>query len=219
MNYKLLMGILGGVVMGGAIASFSTLNPIQATSVTMAQGLPHTTPRGGPANMPSMGQADQHFIEMMVPHHQEAVEMAELALRRAQHPEIKQLATSIIKDQTREINQMRTWYQSWYDAKVPTTLSGMGMEPGMMGRGTGMMGMHRDMMGMEMDLEALRSAPNFDQEFIRQMIPHHQMAVMMSQMVLNSATHPEMNALAQSIIQDQTAEINQMRQWYQAWYR
>jgi uncharacterized protein (DUF305 family) len=95
---------------------------------------------------------------------------------------------------------------------------GQGPGPGTQGNGMMNAEMRRDMMGMNMDLEALKSAPDFDREFIRQMIPHHQMAVMMARMVLNS-DRPEIRNLAESIIKSQTAEIAQMRQWYKAWYQ
>ena len=61
-----------------------------------------------------MGYSDQHFIVMMIPHHQGAIAMADLALSRAKRPEIKELAKSIKASQTRENAQMRTWYQQWY---------------------------------------------------------------------------------------------------------
>jgi uncharacterized protein (DUF305 family) len=134
--------------------------------------------------------------------------MAELALSRAKHPEIKQLAQAIKTDQNREIEQMRKWYQAWYGINVPTvSMTNMGMS------------MHSNMRGMEADLVALKNASDFDQEFITQMIPHHQMAVMMAQMVRDSAIHPEIRTLAESIIKTQTSEIAQMRQWYQTWYK
>lgn len=165
-------------------------------------------------------EVDRHFIEMMIPHHEDAVEMANLALSRAQHPEIKKLAEAIKRDQTREIEQMRAWYKKWYGTEVPVaSTTGMGMmgtHQRMGSRGMMGMSMHPD---MEMHLDTLKDASNFDQAFIREMIPHHQMAVMMSQMAQRSATHPEIRKLAESIIKTQTAEIEQMRQWYQAWYR
>lgn len=178
-------------------------------------------------------QVDQHFIEMMIPHHQDAVAMADLALTRAKHPEVKQLAQAIKQDQTREINQMRAWYKQWFGKAVPATstdsmMGGQGMMQGsgmmgsgsminsqtMMGSGTMSMNNAR---GMHTDLNALKTAKDFDLEFIRQMIPHHRMAVMMAQMLQNGTTRSEMEKLAQSIIKTQTAEINQMQQWYQTW--
>jgi uncharacterized protein (DUF305 family) len=202
----LLTGLLSsGVVVGGAIA-----NPAPTLSSLLAQ------------QPMRMGRIDQHFIEMMIPHHQDAVKMAELALVRASHPELKQLAAAIKRDQTREIQQMRTWYQQWYGRPVPTTptMGGGRMGGGRMGgpgRGAccgayGRRGM------MEIDLEALKTVPDFDREFILQMIPHHQMAVMMAQMLQSGTSRPEMEKLASDIIRTQTAEINQMEQWYQAWY-
>ncbi|HEY9604576.1 MAG TPA: DUF305 domain-containing protein, partial [Allocoleopsis sp.] len=87
-------------------------------------------------------------------------------------------------------------------------------QPGMgMGRMSGM-----GMGAMSTDLDALKNAPDFDKEFIRQMIPHHQMAVHMASMVLDSQ-HPELRTLAQNIIKSQTAEIEQMQQWSKTWYQ
>ena len=77
------------------------------------------------------------------------------------------------------------------------------------------------MMGMNMmgaDLGALKNTPDFDKAFIEQMIPHHKMAVMMAGMALDSE-HPEIRNLAKSIIQTQSAEIEQMQQWNQTWFR
>jgi len=82
-----------------------------------------------------------------------------------------------------------------------------------------MHGGNRGMMGnMKTDLTALSKAKNFDQVFIEEMIPHHEMAVMMSQHLVFNAVHPEMKQLAQAIIQAQTKEINEMQSWYQQWY-
>ena len=69
----------------------------------------------------------------------------------------------------------------------------------------------QDMMDREM-MSALKNASDFDQEFLRQMTRHHQMATMMAGMVVNSAEHPEIRQLAQSIIKSQSAEIAQMQQ-------
>ncbi len=155
---------------------------------------------------------ERHFLEQMIPHHEDAVAMAELALTRAEHPELRQLAETIGRDQTREIGQMRSWYRSWYGIEAPegSDSSGLGGGPGMMGGGM--------MMNDGADLEVLQAAPVFDKEFIEQMIPHHQMGVMMAQMVLARSDRPEIQDLARSIITTQTAEIEQMQSWYQDWY-
>jgi len=154
-----------------------------------------------------MGDIDRHFIEQMIPHHEDAVAMAELALDRAEHNEIRQLAEIIKTTQSREIDQMRAWYEAWYGVSVPDVT---------VVRGSGMMGM--GMMGDSADLEVLKAAPSFDREFIEQMVPHHQMGVMMAQMVLSGTDREEIRTLARSIIQTQSDEIEQMRNWYRDWY-
>lgn len=168
------------------------------------------------------GPIDRHFIEQMIPHHENAVAMSELALDQAEHPELKELAQTIIRDQTREIEQMQAWYLAWYGIDAPTydeSSPGTGRGGGMMDGGMmggGMMG--GGMMNDEADLEVLAAAAEFDKEFIEQMIPHHQMGVMMARMVLARTDRPEIEQLARSIITSQTAEIEQMQDWYDTWY-
>jgi uncharacterized protein (DUF305 family) len=164
---------------------------------------------GGPMGMMGMMagvDADQHFIQEMIPHHEDAITMARLALQQAERPEIKALAEEIIRVQSMEIEQMREWYKAWYGTDVPP--SHMDQMPG---RGMmGMMGMHEP--------AALDGVKPFDKAFIEQMIPHHQMGVMMSSHLLQGVQRPELRTLLQNIISSQSAEIQQMRAWYQAWY-
>ncbi len=158
-----------------------------------------------------LGSIDSHFIEQMIPHHEDAIAMAGIAVEKAQHPEIKQLAGDIKRSQTEEIQKMKTWYKSWYGKDVLDGLSNTGH-----GMGSGMM--HTGMMGGEADMEKLKSSQTFDKTFIEDMIPHHQLAVMMAQMLQSSTDRPEMKQLATDIITAQTKEINQMRGWYSQWY-
>jgi uncharacterized protein (DUF305 family) len=165
--------------------------------------------------MMNQEKADSHFIEMMIPHHQGAVDMANLAMTKAKHPEIKTLAESIKQSQSQEIEQMNTWYKKWYGSEVPAMSShAMGM-PSFSDQNRMEMGM-MEHHTMGMDLDTLKNAPDFDQAFIDQMIPHHKMAVMMAAMILDS-NHPEMRELAKNIIQTQSAEIEEMRQWKEEW--
>lgn len=160
-------------------------------------------PFGSPLSM--RGDMDAMFIEQMIPHHQDAISMAEVALTRADHPEIKRLARDIIETQSAEIDRMRTWYREWYDRSVPDS----GGSFGMMGGG---------MMGGAADIEDLKSADEFDKAFIEAMVPHHRMGVMMSQMAGSATNRPELRDLTDSIIEGQSAEIRRMRQWYDEWY-
>ncbi len=161
--------------------------------------------RGSSGSM--MGNIDQHFIEQMIPHHDGAIAMAELALKKSKRPEILSLANGIIEAQQREIVSMKGWYENWFGAQVPATNQSMGMMGGGM--------MHMD--SMSGDLDVLSSAKDFDLEFIRQMIPHHEMAVMMARMLASTTDRAEMKELADQIITSQSKEIEMMRSWEKAW--
>jgi uncharacterized protein (DUF305 family) len=160
-------------------------------------------------------QVDQRFIVMMIPHHQGAIAMAELASSRSRRPEIKALALRIIASQSREIEQMRQWYRQWYGGDVPAwnLAGGHGMGMGM-GRG----GMGFGMPGMATSLDGLKTAPDFDRAFIEQMIPHHRMGVMMASHAQWNTQHPELRKLEEAMVRVQSEEIAQMEQWYRQWY-
>lgn len=148
---------------------------------------------------------DLMFIDSMIPHHESAIDMAEVALVEAEHPEIKDLAQAIIDAQQSEIDQLRTWRNAWYAGAAP---SGGMPEMG-------------DMAGMNMtaaDLDALRAADPFDQTFIDEMIPHHESAITMAEEIFSSTDRPELKQLAQDIITAQRGEIEQMRAWRATWY-
>jgi uncharacterized protein (DUF305 family) len=200
-----------------------------------AQAAPYPAATSPSAPVPGMGSgagpmgqrsADPHFIVMMIPHHQGAIAMAELALSRARRPEIKALAQRIIASQSREITQMRQWYRQWYATDVPAwgigSGYGMGMGPGMgMGHGMGIgggMGMGWGMPGMGTSLEALKTAPDFDRAFIEQMIPHHRMGVMMASHAEWNTQHPQLRELEAEMVRVQSQEIEQMAQWYRQWF-
>jgi len=155
-----------------------------------------------------MGNIDQHFIEQMIPHHDGAIAMAELALEKSKRPEILSLAKGIIEAQQREIVSMKGWYEDWFGVQVPVTSQSMGM----MGGGSMV---HMD--SMSGDLATLGNAKDFDLEFIAQMIPHHEMAVMMARMLASTTDRAEMKELADQIITSQSKEIEMMRSWQKAW--
>lgn len=209
MNKKFAIYTLVTLLTGSTVIVFSIGDRTNAHEQNLAQSSPaNTSPmeRG----MEMRVEVDKPFIEMMIPHHQSANEMAQMALSRAKNPEVKKLAQSIIEEQTREIEQMQTWYKQWYGTEVPSTGMNMGTQSGM---DQSMMQM--EMMDREM-MESLENAQNFDQEFLRQMTRHHQMATMMASMVVNSAQHREIRNLAQNIIKSQSAEITQMQELLQA---
>ena len=189
-----------------ALVTASTIT-VSITDTTKAQQNQSQAPRSA---IDRSTEVDKSFIEMMIPHHQGAVEMAQMAVNQAKNPEVKKLAESIIKDQNREVQQMQTWYKQWYGTEVPMTGMNMQMHHGM-GQEMMMVMHHQEMMDQEM-MVALKNASNFDREFLRQMTSHHEMALMMAGMVVDGAVHPETRKLASSIIKSQSAEINKMGQ-------
>jgi len=205
---------LGGILLGGFIVWLITMISINSNNSGLMRmmGLRTSIQQGIVQNSNTI---DAHFIEQMIPHHEDAITMATLALTKAQRIEVKQLAEDIIKSQSKEIEQMKSWYKDWFVREVPTGVQVMSKH-GMMGSAK-QNSTHMGMMGDEADIAALENAADFDREFVEEMIPHHQMAVMMANMLKNGTTRPEMKKLADDIITVQTNEIDQMRNWLQNW--
>ncbi len=152
---------------------------------------------------------DQQFIDMMVPHHLGAVEMAKIAQSRAEHPELKTLANGIIASQNTEVGQMKGYRKAWYGSDTTPSIENMPMLPGMD---------HNIHMDMAKEIRDLRTATPFDKAFIMAMLPHHQSAIEAAKLAQQQATKPETKTLAGSIIADQQREIDQMNGWMKAWY-
>ena len=154
----------------------------------------------GAANAPY----ELQFLDTMIVHHQGAIDMAQLVATRAQHPELKQLAKNIIADQQKETDKMKSWRQQWFSsAEQAVNMDLPGMSQGM----------------ADMNLDRLDELKEneFDLEFIRQMIPHHEGAVTMAKDLLAHQPRAELRTLAENIIDSQQGEINQMREWEKEW--
>ncbi|GAB3733850.1 DUF305 domain-containing protein [Nocardiopsis nanhaiensis] len=156
--------------------------------------------------------ADVAFAQMMIPHHEQATTMAELAQGRA-GDEVQALAEEIKAEQGPEIEQMNTLLESW--GQEP--MDGMdhdGMED-MDHEGMEDMD-HEGMAGMmsEEQMAELEAAENeeFDTMFLEMMIEHHEGAIEMSQTQLDEGTNPEARALAEDIIDAQQSEIELMNE-------
>lgn len=143
--------------------------------------------------------ADVTFVQQMIPHHQQALEMAALAPSRA-GAEVKALAATISAAQDPEIETMTGWLEEWGE-EVPAE--------------GGDHGDHGDMEGMMTPedlatLEGLEGAA-FDAEFLRQMIVHHEGAITMAEGVLGDGESAEVADLAQQISDAQRDEVDQMQ--------
>ncbi len=207
-NNKIIYGI-GGIVIGILLVSVFTPMFRYGGYGMMNWGNNSATGQRVNGNTQVASTIDKHFIEQMIPHHDGAIAMANLALEKAKQPEIKALAQAIVSAQESENQQMKSWYKDWFGKEVP---KGSAMMGGMMSQG----GMH---MGGSEDVDALRNATDFDKVFIEQMIPHHQMAIMMANMLASGTNRPEMQQLAKNIISSQSKEIQKMQSWYAQWYK
>ncbi len=150
---------------------------------------------------------DLQFLDTMTHHHQGAIDMAEMAVKKTQNQELKAFAQKIIKDQEKEIAQMIEWREKWYAGKPPA----INME--MPGMGDGM----KMMMGDGMKKMEAAMNKDFDVHFLDMMTPHHAGAVTMGREALTKAEHPEIKTLANQIIKAQESEIKMMNDWKAKW--
>lgn len=188
-----VIGLLIGVILTGFVAGYSVNHGYYGMTNMMGMDSDNVMGRN----------VDKQFIEQMIPHHESAIAMANLALQKTKHDEVKTLANNIISSQTAEISTMKEWYKDWYGVDVPT-VSASNMWGG-------------SMMESETSRDELSAASDFDAAFLSQMIEHHQMAVMMANMLSISTSRSEMKKLANDIITAQNKEIGDMQQWQQDW--
>lgn len=139
----------------------------------------------------SFSAADTNFAEMMIPHHEQALEMSEIALTNSSNPELLELATSIRDAQAPEIEVMSSW---------------PGVNPGLHS------GHLMDGMLSSSEMNALKDATGvaFDRLFLEGMIKHHQGAIEMAEEVVDSENF-EVAELANQIIASQKVEIERMQ--------
>jgi len=138
---------------------------------------------------------DRAFVADMTPHHESAVQMAQIAQRRGTSEFVKTLADDIVTSQQAEIATMRAADQRLKAAGVAK----------------GTLGVADHKMGMDDDPASLNTAKPFDAAFIRMMLPHHEGALPMARAEIAKGKDPELKTLANAIITAQQREIVQMR--------
>ncbi|WP_171074070.1 DUF305 domain-containing protein [Nonomuraea basaltis] len=140
--------------------------------------------------------SEYDYLSQMVPHHEEAITAAR-QLQRSERSDMRRLGQSIVTTQTAEVGKMRDWLEQWY-RQSPTPSPSETTMP---------------------DLSRL-SGDQLDKTFLQHMIPHHMMAIMMSQQVLRhgEVQHSEVAAFARTVRDDQWAEVRTMRQYLVQWF-
>ncbi|MDX3401763.1 MULTISPECIES: DUF305 domain-containing protein [Streptomyces] len=167
-----------------------------------------TAPSSAPSSASASASQGQHnaadvaFAKGMIPHHRQAVEMADLAPGRARSAEVKKLAADIKKAQDPEIRTLSGWLTSW-GKDVPAE--------GAMDHSTHDMGGMGGMMTAE-EMTGLENASGkaFDTAFTELMIKHHEGAVEMARTEQADGAHGPAKKMAGEIIDSQSAEIEQM---------
>ncbi len=210
-----------GLLAGAAVTATLVLSGCGGDDTSSDSGMNHggmtaTTAASAPA---TFNDADVMFASMMIPHHQQALQMAALADGRAAGSEVKDLAARIKAAQQPEIDTMSQWLTAWGHPMPAMTASGMpGMDasamPGM--SAPAMPGMdHGAMPGAmsQADMDKLTQAKGaaFDKQFLTMMISHHEGAITMAQQEGAQGSNPDAKTLAQKIVTDQQAEIAEMK--------
>lgn len=202
-----VVAVLAAAVLAFGAAGCSDAEKSPDTRATAGSGPPLIMPGGpgapartatpgervGPSS-PAPGGTDIRFAHLMIPHHQQAIEMATLAGRQAADPNVRAVAGRIVAAQNPEIAVLRQWL---------TQHGGAGG------------GSHGTMPGMAtpQQLTELRAATgkDFDQKFLRLMITHHEGALAMALDEMKSGRDPYLVRLARDVHASQSAEIRRMR--------
>jgi len=225
-----VVAALATVTVIGACTNSATKEATSSSAQSSAQM--STSARAAAHN-----QADMDFARMMIPHHQQAVEMSDIILaKQGIDPRVVDLATQIKAAQGPEIEAMQAWMKQWGMGGM-SGMPGMSDMPGMSGTPTtttmpmpggsmmpsgsmmpGMPGMG-DMSGMagmmsEADMDALENAQGVEASklFLVGMIKHHQGALTMAQDEVSNGQFPDAVAMAKSILESQQKEIDTMNQ-------
>jgi uncharacterized protein (DUF305 family) len=175
--------VVACLVAGGAALAVSVTRESEASS----------NHHGGAAALDARA-----FIEMMVPHHQMALDMARIAKGRSRELPVVEVANDILAQQRWEIRLMRRWYERWYKTQPREPhLSAADMAA----------------MGMGADMERLGRARPFAPAFYEAMIPHHAGGIVMAQRVLLGDPPAPLARLARAIIAGQSQEIGKMQRY------
>ncbi|WP_324789856.1 DUF305 domain-containing protein [Streptomyces sp. H51] len=195
------------LIAAGAIAALalSACGSSSASDQSAGHSTGHSAARSsGQATTGAHNAQDVAFAQGMIPHHQQAIEMAGLAADRASSAQVKDLAARIEKAQGPEITTMTGWLKSWGE-EVPASGHSMSAMPGMT---------HGSMPGMMNtdDMDKLRgmSGKSFDTMFLTMMVEHHEGAVTMATAEKDKGRYGAATAMADDIITTQKAEIAEM---------
>ena len=190
-------GVLLGVIvlLAAAVLSLSINRGDRSDHGDMGQMSGHMGHGSSSSKNDNYTGADIMFLQMMIPHHQQAIDISNLAMKSSQDAELIELAKIIARDQAAEIKQMKAW------------LTDAGASEDMGHSMDGMGGMLSDE-----ELTALSAATGkeFDVLWLKGMTEHHDGAIHMTQMI-EDAQNADIKAFGTKVIKDQSEQIDQMK--------
>ncbi|WP_461666046.1 DUF305 domain-containing protein [Gordonia sputi] len=210
-------------VVGIAGCSTSDSGSDSASSTSTEASRNATSSQSASADSTKHNAADVTFNQMMIPHHQQAIAMADLVPSRTENTAVRELATQIKNAQQPEIDQMTQRLASWGVSTTPDsqgaqdhgTMDHGSVDHGSVDHGSMDMGNGGEGMGMmsAQEMAAMENArgQEFDTLWLKGMIAHHQGAIDMAKTELANGIDPASRALAEQITTSQQAEIAGMR--------
>lgn len=175
---------------------------LAVVSAAVACGRPEPTRAPTPSVAETAARYDLEFIDTALKHHAVAAEMATMTQGRAQRPELKGLATSILEQTNREMLQLRALRDRWY------SVAENAYQPDFPGA-----------LSMKMDHGSLQreDVANFDLKFLELMIPHQEAMLTMATDAQQKATRAELRQVAAGMMPGLQRDVTRMREWERAW--
>ncbi|TFV79381.1 DUF305 domain-containing protein [Blastococcus sp. CT_GayMR19] len=186
-----LVRLAGGLIAGAVV--------LTGCSGGSSMDMNDTNAGSSASQSAEFNDADVTFAQGMIVHHEGALEMAQMADGRAQDPRVLDLADRIEAAQDPEIQTMTSWLEDWDQPTSAEESGGMHMGGGMDG------GMGMDMSGLE-----AASGAEFDRMWLEVMTEHHRGAVDMAETEIADGQNADAIALAEQIVESQSAEIEEM---------
>jgi uncharacterized protein (DUF305 family) len=190
----------------------STILALVTTFALTGCGSGDSAGDGGGDGGGDFNDADVTFAQSMIPHHEQAVDMAQMAKLHASTPEVKNLADKIESAQGPEIATMKGWLKDWGKDVSSGDDSSEGMDHGSDDSGSGMDDMPGMMSGGDMAALDKATGDEFDQMFLTMMIEHHTGAIEMAKTEQSKGKNADAKALAKQIEAAQTTEIADMKE-------
>ena len=185
-----LVRLAGGLIAGAVV--------LTGCSGGSSMDMNDTNAGSSASQSAEFNDADVTFAQGMIVHHEGALEMAQMADGRAQDPRVLDLADRIEAAQDPEIQTMSGWLEDWGQPTSADESGGMDMDGGMGG-------MNMDMSGLE-----AASGAEFDRMWLEMMTEHHRGAVDMAETEIADGQNADAIALAEQIVESQSAEIDEM---------